>query len=102
MAGLQPLILESECIRLEPLGMDHLDALCEVGLDESLWTWVAPPWQRSSINTEAKLLMLRHAFNTLQCNRVEWKTDALNTVYYSVLQDEWPTVEQHLIQKLRR
>src|SRR5688572_10423968 len=42
------------------------------------WTWIAPPWQRSGANVEAKLLMLRHAFETLGCNRVEFKTDALN------------------------
>ena len=42
------------------------------------WTWIAPRWQRTGINTEAKLMMLRHAFNTLGFNRVEWKTDALN------------------------
>lgn len=43
------------------------------------WTFVAPPWQRTAVNTEAKLLMMAHAFDTLQLNRVEWKTDALNT-----------------------
>jgi RimJ/RimL family protein N-acetyltransferase len=42
-------------------------------------TWVAPPWQRTPINTEAKLLMLGHAFETLGCLRVEFKTDSLNT-----------------------
>ncbi|MEM1128413.1 MAG: GNAT family protein [Bacteroidota bacterium] len=42
------------------------------------WTWVARPWQRTAINTEAKLLMLRHAFGPLGCQRVELKTDALN------------------------
>jgi RimJ/RimL family protein N-acetyltransferase len=42
-------------------------------------TWIAKPWQRTSINTEAKYIMMRHAFETLGCNRVEWKTDALNT-----------------------
>jgi N-acetyltransferase len=42
-------------------------------------TWIAKPWQRTSINTEAKYLMMRHAFETLGCNRLEWKTDALNT-----------------------
>jgi len=42
------------------------------------WTWLAPPWQRTAINTEAKLLMLRHAFETWSCIRVELKTDALN------------------------
>ena len=42
------------------------------------WTWIARPWQRTAINTEAKLLMLRHAFGPLGCLRVEWKTDALN------------------------
>ncbi|MGA3189309.1 MAG: GNAT family protein [Bryobacteraceae bacterium] len=42
-------------------------------------TWLAKPWQRTALNTEAKYLMMRHAFETLGCNRVEWKTDALNT-----------------------
>ncbi len=42
-------------------------------------TWIAKPWQRTAINTEAKYLMMRHAFETAGCNRVEWKTDALNT-----------------------
>jgi RimJ/RimL family protein N-acetyltransferase len=42
-------------------------------------TWIAKPWQRSAINTEAKYLMMRHAFETWGVNRVEWKTDALNT-----------------------
>jgi N-acetyltransferase len=42
------------------------------------WTWVAPPWQRTGANREAKLLMLRHAFETVGCRRVEFKTDSLN------------------------
>lgn len=42
-------------------------------------TWIAKPWQRTAINTEAKYLMMRHAFESLGCNRVEWKTDSLNT-----------------------
>ena len=44
------------------------------------WTWVAGPWQRTAVNTEAKYLMFRHAFETLELNRVELKTDLLNTV----------------------
>ncbi len=42
------------------------------------WTWVAREWQRSAANTEAKYLLLRHAFETLGCIRVELKTDSLN------------------------
>jgi len=42
------------------------------------WTWVAREWQRTAINTEAKYLLLRHAFETLGCIRVELKTDSLN------------------------
>jgi RimJ/RimL family protein N-acetyltransferase len=42
------------------------------------WTWVARDWQRSVVNTEAKYLLLRHAFETLGCIRVELKTDSLN------------------------
>ena len=42
------------------------------------WTWIAPPWQRTAVNTEAKWLMLRHAFEAWDCVRVELKTDRLN------------------------
>lgn len=42
------------------------------------WTWVARDWQRTAINTEAKYLLLGHAFETLGCLRVELKTDSLN------------------------
>lgn len=42
------------------------------------WTWIAPAWQRSPVNTEAKYLMLRHAFEAWACHRVELKTDVLN------------------------
>ena len=42
------------------------------------WTWIAAPWQRTAVNTEAKYLLLQHAFETLGCVRVELKTDALN------------------------
>ncbi|HEY2955416.1 MAG TPA: GNAT family protein [Candidatus Eisenbacteria bacterium] len=42
------------------------------------WTWVGRPYQRTHVNTEAKYLMLLHAFETLGCVRVEFKTNALN------------------------
>jgi RimJ/RimL family protein N-acetyltransferase len=42
------------------------------------WTWIAPAWQRTAANTETKLLMLGHAFDTLQMRRVEFKTSSLN------------------------
>ncbi|MGI8554961.1 MAG: GNAT family N-acetyltransferase [Pyrinomonadaceae bacterium] len=42
------------------------------------WTWINPKWQRTRVNTEAKFLMLTHAFETWNCIRVELKTDALN------------------------
>ncbi len=42
-------------------------------------TWITPDHQRSPVNTEAKLLQLSHAFDTLGCNRVELKTDSLNS-----------------------
>lgn len=49
-----------------------LDAV-EIG-----WTWLGRPAQRSGANTEAKLLMLRHAFGALRVRRVTLKTDARN------------------------
>jgi len=42
------------------------------------WTWLAQTARRTAINTEAKLLMMTHAFEELGCVRVEFKTDALN------------------------
>jgi RimJ/RimL family protein N-acetyltransferase len=90
-------------------------------------TWIAPAWQRTAINTEAKCLMLRHAFEVWKCMRVELKTDALNqksrnailrlgakeegtlrrhlitwtgrvrdTVYFGILDTEWPEVKLRL------
>jgi RimJ/RimL family protein N-acetyltransferase len=94
-------------------------------------TWIAPAWQRTAVNTEAKYLMLRHAFEVWGCIRVELKTDALNqksrnailrigakeegtlrrhlvtwtgrvrdTVYFSILDSEWPDARQRLEAKL--
>lgn len=42
------------------------------------FTFLAQRWQRSYVNTEAKYLMLRHAFEVWACNRVEFLTDVLN------------------------
>src|SRR5205085_10708707 len=42
------------------------------------WTWYGRAFQRTGVNTESKLLLLTHAFETLGANRVELKTDALN------------------------
>lgn len=42
------------------------------------WTWLAPDAQRTPVNTETKLLLLAHAFETLGARRVEFKTDARN------------------------
>lgn len=96
------------------------------------WTWIDPRWQRSFVNTEAKLLMLTHAFEVWGCVRVEFKTDALNersrnailrlgateegilrnhmitdtgrnrnSVYFSIIDQEWDRVKTGLMQKLR-
>jgi RimJ/RimL family protein N-acetyltransferase len=97
------------------------------------WTWVAPPWQRSGANREAKLLQLGYAFETVGCRRVEFKTDSLNepsrnallgigatfegifrnhmvmpegrmrhSAYYSVIDEEWPSVKARLEASLAR
>jgi RimJ/RimL family protein N-acetyltransferase len=44
------------------------------------WTWLARRWHRTGLNRECKLLLLEYAFETLKYNRVEIKTDVLNTV----------------------
>ena len=94
-------------------------------------TFLGKQWQRTVVNTEAKYLMLRHAFETWHCIRVELKTDAINdrsraailrigakeegtlrrhtltwsgrvrdTVYFSILDAEWPEVKANLERKL--
>ena len=42
------------------------------------WTWLGTEFQRSALNTEAKYLMLRHAFETWSARRVEFKTSGTN------------------------
>ena len=138
--ALGPVTLRGRHVRLEPLGMEHVEPLAPVASDRELWrltredgstpealrayigraldaqaegsalpfaiieqesgraigstrfgnygavdrrieigwTWVGRPWQRTAVNTEAKLLLLTHAFETLGLRRVELKTDVLN------------------------
>lgn len=42
------------------------------------WTWYAKSSQRSHVNTTCKLLLLTHAFETLSCHVVGWRTDNFN------------------------
>jgi RimJ/RimL family protein N-acetyltransferase len=55
------------------LNIDRFNRRLEIGS-----TWITPEWQKTHVNTEAKYLMLKHAFETLGCFRVEFKTDSLN------------------------
>lgn len=97
------------------------------------WTWLGPEFQRTALNTEAKLLMLTHAFETWKLLRVELKTSLGNekskaamrrlrfveegtfrkwmihadgtrrdTVWFSVIDDEWPATRAHIESLLRR
>ena len=137
----EPVTLEGQFVRLEPLSMAHHEALCEALLDDDIWRWlparvrtedemrdfiqlvvklrdagealpfatlykpenrvvgttryltvdrgnygieigatiVGKNWQRTAVNTEAKYLMLRYAFEVLGCLRVQFQTDSLNT-----------------------
>jgi RimJ/RimL family protein N-acetyltransferase len=96
------------------------------------WTWLTPDHQRTPANTEAKYLMLRHAFEEWSCARVEFKTAAGNErsraalgrigatmegilrkrmlihgkptdcAYFSITDREWPAVKESLEAKLDR
>lgn len=65
------------------------------------WTWIAPEWQRTAMNTEAKYLMMRHAFEQLGCNRVELKTHAQNvksrTAILRIGAKEEGTLRSHMV-----
>jgi RimJ/RimL family protein N-acetyltransferase len=52
---------------------EHLPGVVEIGA-----TWLAPAAQRTAINTEAKLLMLTHAFEVWRVHRVSLMTDSRN------------------------
>jgi RimJ/RimL family protein N-acetyltransferase len=96
-------------------------------------TWYGLDFQRTAVNTECKLLLLTHAFETLGCIRVQIKTDSLNlrsqsaierlgavkegvlrnhmilpngrvrhSVFYSILDTEWPDVKTRLQTLLER
>ncbi|WP_224107035.1 GNAT family N-acetyltransferase [Vreelandella aquamarina] len=56
----------------------HHDILPEVKRLEIGHTWYAKRAQRTPINTTCKLLLLTHAFDTLGCNVVGWRTDNFN------------------------
>jgi len=45
---------------------------------EIAFSWVGVPWQRSPVNSEAKYLLLRYAFELTGCQRVEFKADREN------------------------
>ncbi len=67
--------------------------------------WYAPPFQRSSVNTEAAYLLLCEAFDRLNYRRVEWKCDSLNARSGAAAQRLGFTFEgifrQHIIVKGR-
>ncbi len=96
-------------------------------------TWYGLEFQRTPVNTESKYLLLRHAFETLGCIRVQLKTDSRNvrsqkaierlgavkegvlrnhmilsdgryraSVFYSIIDTEWPAVRKRLEQMLER
>jgi N-acetyltransferase len=95
------------------------------------YTWIARPWRRTRINSEAKFLLLRYLFEDVGCIRVALKTDLLNersqraierlgarregvlrkhmivqggrfrdTVYYSILDEEWPGIRARMHEEL--
>ncbi|MGE8147750.1 GNAT family N-acetyltransferase [Pseudomonas frederiksbergensis] len=53
--------------------VDRLNRKLEIGS-----SWISASWQKTFVNTEAKYLMLRHAFETLDCVRVQFTTDENN------------------------
>jgi RimJ/RimL family protein N-acetyltransferase len=54
------------------------DILPTVKRVEIGYTWYAARWQRTHINSTCKLLLMTHAFETLSCNVVGWRTDNFN------------------------
>jgi N-acetyltransferase len=63
------------------LNIDKSNYRLEIG-----HTWISKSWRRTSINTEAKFLMLEYAFDILGCIAVEIRTDVLNTISRNAIQ----------------
>ncbi len=191
---IEQVVLTGKYVQLEPLSLEHVPELAQVGSDPSIWrymlygdvineqrmaawvrdilsrqaagtdlpfavrhmptgrlagatryleiraqhrgleiggTWSGVEFQRTPVNTEAKYLLMQHAFETLGCIRVQLKTDLRNersqkaierlgavregvlrnhmvledgtyrhSVYYSILDTEWPVIKQRLEDKL--
>ena len=107
---------------------DHQNKRVEIG-----YTWYSKRFQRTSANTECKLLLLSHAFEHLDAIAVEFRTHWFNqqsraailrlgakqdgvlrnhqrmadgsfrdTVVFSIIQSEWPSVKNHLSHRLER
>lgn len=54
------------------------DIVPAIGRLEIGWTWYAKSHQRSHVNSTCKLLLMTHAFETLGCHVVGWRTDNFN------------------------
>jgi len=78
-AGLERPYATLDAASGEPIGSTRFLSLAREHLRVEIgYTWLARRAWGSGANTEAKLLMLSHAFETVGCVRVEFKTDALN------------------------
>lgn len=55
------------------------DVNAEIGRVEIGYTWYAARFQRTHVNTACKLMLMSHAFDTLGCGVVGWRTDVFNT-----------------------
>jgi N-acetyltransferase len=62
------------------------DIVMNVERVEIGYTWYAKRWQRSHVNTSAKLLLMQHAFETLGAQLVGWRTDILNTASQNAIE----------------
>lgn len=54
------------------------DIMTEIDRVEIGYTWYAQSWQRTHVNTSCKLMLLRHAFDTLGCKVAGFRTDNFN------------------------
>jgi len=70
-------VIESATGRVLGTSSYH-DILPAVKRVEIGWTWYAKSVQRSHVNTTCKMLLLTHAFETLGCHVVGWRTDNFN------------------------
>jgi hypothetical protein len=107
--ALEPITLEGQHVRLEPLSLAHLDDLAGVAFDEELWRWtseraLSPEELRAYVERSRAAIRRIGATEegTLRKHAITSAGRVRDDVYYGILDDGWPEVKARLEKRLGR